>query len=108
MATASEAYAVDNNKYPLAVTLDQLSALVSPTYIRELPRKDAWGNEYVYLVTPDLQHYRFVSAGADGRFEPESLNIVLGDALAAQKRENTNADEDIVYQDGEFVRWVKE
>jgi hypothetical protein len=104
IATASEAYATDENHYPQAATMRDLDAIIAPTYIRTTPLKDPWGNEYAYIVSSDLQHYRIASAGSDGVFEVDSRYMAFGPELAAQHRDTTDPKDDLIYQDGEFVR----
>ncbi len=108
LATATETYGVDNNAYPDTRSLDDLAGMLAPIYIRELPREDAWGKEYTYVVSPDLQHYRFVSAGEDGRFEWDSDYALDESQLARQPRETANPDDDIIYQDGVFLQFPAE
>jgi hypothetical protein len=109
IATATEAYATDTNQYPQATTLDELDKFLSPTYIRTMPRKDGWGNEYTYIVSPDHQHYRFVSAGADGQLDYDSTRLTtIESELKGQQRATSDPNEDIIYQDGSFVRYPKE
>jgi uncharacterized protein DUF2059/type II secretion system (T2SS) protein G len=104
IATAAEAYATDENKYPAVRSYDDLGIVLSPTYIRTLPPADAWGTPFAYLVSADRQHYRFVSAGADQRFEPESL--LIEDVPAEfQGRLTAGQDADIIFQDGTFVQF---
>lgn len=93
-ATASEAYATDFNKYPDAKKIEELKPILSPTYIRTLPTTDAWGTLYAYVVSADKQHYRFVSAGPDKKFDPNSLQL---GSKAAQN-------DDLVFEDGVFVQ----
>src|SRR3979409_846700 len=90
LATAVEAYAVDNNKYPTAacatgvfstggteVTLDSSSfSALSPTYIAQPPKTDGWGRFYKYASDTALNHYRSQSAGSDGT----CVAVVLGTA----------------------------
>lgn len=103
IATASEAYATDENHYPKATTMDELRKLVEPMYVRTLPLRDAWDHEFVYRVSPDGQHYRIVSGGADGRIDPSS-EMIVAIAAHAPIRANQSLDEDIIYQDGRFVQ----
>jgi hypothetical protein len=84
LATASEAYATDYNKYPDAQDLDALDKLLSPVYIRTLPRNDAWGKAVHYVASESFQGYRFTSAGPDGVFE---------------------SSDDIIFEDGTFKQW---
>ena len=95
VATASEAYATDTNKYPDAKKIEELRPILAPTYIRNLPTTDAWGTPFAYFVSPDFSHYRFVSAGPDKKFDPSSLGIGKKPAKS----------DDIVFEDGTFVLW---
>ena len=107
IATASEVYATDENHYPKAATMEELRKVVEPTYIRTLPLRDAWGHEYVYRVTPDGQHYRIISGGADGRVDVSSETIVnLPENTPL--RTSKSLDEDIIYQDGTFLQVPEE
>lgn len=94
IGTASEAYATDENRYPDAKTIGALESILEPTYIRDLPRRDAWGNEFAFIRRPDTFGYRIVSCGPDGRVEPESL-------VTKSKPEKSD---DIIYEDGSFLR----
>ena len=104
IATAAEAYATDNNRYPAAASMEELRAFLEPTYVRTLPMKDSWGNAFVWRISPDGQHYRILSAGADGRLSFDSEVIDVN----AQPKQSDSLDEDIVYQDGTFLRFPKE
>lgn len=94
LAQASESFATDHNKYPNAKTMEELHPLLSPTYIRNMPVIDAWGTPFRYFVSDDGEHYRFVSAGLDKRFDPTSLAV--GKSLAKS--------DDIVFEDGTFLQ----
>lgn len=91
LATAIEARATDTNNYPTVKTLDELSKLVSPTYIRDMPRIDGWGHEYLYLGAPE--HYRIVSGGPDGKITEASRKRSMKSGFG----------DDIVYEDGAFL-----
>ena len=107
LATAVEAYAVDNNKYPAAacatgvfstggteVTLDSSSfSALSPTYIAQPPKSDGWGRFYKYAHDTAFNHYRVQSAGRDGTFAA----LVCGTT--------TDFNDDIGYVDGTFIQW---
>ena len=101
IATAVEAHGVDTEKYP-AVAFEELEAAIAPTYIREVPKVDAWGTPFEYVS--DGKHYRVVSAGADKRFEWSSRQL---DLTIAQPRLSDSLDADIIFQDGNFVQWPK-
>jgi hypothetical protein len=75
LQTAIEACGVDHSTYPMARTLEELRALVQPTYIATTPMKDAWGTPFRYLVSADGKSYRLVSAGSDRAFTEDSWKI---------------------------------
>jgi hypothetical protein len=95
LATAVEAYALDNKTYPAAATLDALIPMIEPIYVRKAPVVDAWGHPYVYVASADRKSYRLVSAGADGATDAKSW-----DAAGALK----SFDEDAVVSSGAFSR----
>ncbi len=104
LATAIEAYAVDNNTYPQAnaclagiyttttVTLatDSFSRL-SPTYIAQPPRTDGWSRFYTY--GSDGNNYVIASGGRDGS------------TVAPTCGTTTNFNNDIYYSNGTFIQW---
>jgi type II secretion system protein G len=108
LATAIEAYAVDNNNYPLGscqtgafttegpvMTLTTL-IILQPTYIAQAPRVDGW-QRFMYYNTagnptqPD--QYNIISRGRDGL--PQ----------AATCGSTTNFNDDIIYSNGTFLQW---
>ncbi|HEX7680298.1 MAG TPA: prepilin-type N-terminal cleavage/methylation domain-containing protein [Thermoanaerobaculia bacterium] len=107
IATAWEARATDLNKYNAAgaitlpaVTLnhDTMTTILSPTYIKSLPPKDGWGNDFVYNADVDFngvaaQAYSILSFGRDG----------VADARPGLA--TTNFDCDIIYQQGGFSQY---
>ena len=99
LATAVEAYATDENKYPPE---SELKKVLVPTYIKEMPEKDGWGNAYYYEVTPDGQHYRIASAGSDNAFAWDTRKITL--AEVKEPKYTDDLGEDIIYQDGTFLQ----
>jgi hypothetical protein len=101
LATALEARATDTNEYPIAL-LDDLEPMLSPTYIKTMPKVDGWGTPYRYLGDGD--HYRIISAGADHRFEPKLQSI--GSVVASLYTDDPDAD--IVYEDGSFIQAPRE
>ena len=93
IAVAVEAYAIDNKDlYPPTSNLDELSKLITPTYLRSMVRLDGWGKEYIYIS--DTKNYRILSAGADGRLSPDSQKIGV-----------TKGDfgDDLIFENGGFV-----
>jgi hypothetical protein len=99
VAVAIESYAIDNDSYPGPtngyVATDWLVQALEPTYVRELPRQDGWGN--TLLFWSDGQSYVILSSGSDGVRDWEH-----GDETS---RTTTSSDEDIVFRDGLFQRY---
>lgn len=104
VATAAEAYATDENKYPAVTSFSDLGRILSPIYIKRMPEKDAWGTPYLYVVSSDGQHYRFVSAGADKRFDFNASTIAMLPENNPGK-ESQNFDDDIIFEDGRFIQF---
>jgi hypothetical protein len=102
LATAVEMRATDENRYP-NVRFEELEALIVPTYIREVPKVDSWGTPYLYVA--DGEHYRFVSAGADRRFEWGSRHL---DRTRTEATLADDSDADIIFQDGTFLQSPRE
>lgn len=105
IATVVEAYAVDEERYPSAVTISALASLVEPTYVQKLPQKDPWGEEYVYLVNATRSRYRIVSGGSDRSIDGSS-RVIAAASADGEGRANRSTDDDIVYQEGRFVAWA--
>jgi len=99
IATAVEAYETDTNKYPQE---SELKKVLVPTYLKELPEKDGWGNAYFYTVSPDGQHYRIASAGSDNSFGWDTRKLTLTETK--EPKYSDDMGEDIIYQDGEFLQ----
>ena len=106
LATAVEAYAVDNNNYPAAAcpagsltggTFNSLGTNsftnLSPTYLAEPTRKDGWQRFYQYQLSSDSQAYAIRCLGRDG----QPTAIVCGTT--------TNFNDDILYSNGTFLQW---
>ena len=105
LATAVEAYAVDNNNYPAACngsvytangTVLQSGSFsnLSPTYIAQAPLKDGWQHFYTYNLSGDSQAYNIRSLGRDG--------TVDGGTTCGT---TTNFNNDIIYSNGTFLQW---
>jgi general secretion pathway protein G len=109
IATAWEARATDVNRYNAAgaltlpskdAGLSNLSANLSPTYVKSFPIKDGWGNPWnVYVDQPwgnsvAAQVYAIVSGGKDGSF-----------ATTEPGGATTGFDCDIVYSNGTFLQY---
>lgn len=104
VATSVEAWSVDHgDRYPAANDIRALVKLISPKYFRSPPLVDGWGTEYRYFVSQDGSSYRLASAGSDRKFSPATLGIPAGESAT----ENRDLAADIVYQNGEFLRYPK-
>lgn len=99
LASSIEAMATDTNAYP-DVSFDELEKLLSPTYIKTVPRVDAWGTPFAYVANGS--RYRFVSAGADRKFE-ESSQRLGPQRVEGVAQEDPNAD--IIFEDGSFIQY---
>jgi len=92
LSTSTEAYFTDHAQYPQVKTMEELRAKLSPEYLKKVPMVDGWGTPFAYRASRD--HYRFVSAGPDRKFNPTSLD--LGKTPAKS--------DDIIYADVELIR----
>jgi general secretion pathway protein G len=106
LATAIEAYAVDNNSYPAATscsggiytsasaTLSTSSfSNLSPTYIAQAPKIDGWGTFFRYGSDAPGNNYVIASYGRDRI----ATGILCGTT--------TNFNDDIYYSNGTFIQW---
>lgn len=105
LATAIEAYAVDSNVYPSSESVAELEPILAPTYIRELPRVDGWGEPFRYECRPasgdpsdPCDSYNLASGGRDRTFESS-------DYSSTSPTGTNGFDCDIVFADGFFVRY---
>jgi type II secretory pathway pseudopilin PulG len=112
VATAWEARATDTNSYDVksaaiphsgrkAITPAELAHVLEPTYIRHLPRTDAWGNELQLLVSDFDQGrantYSIRALGSDGRPDRDlSLSGITKDPA-----------DDVVFSNGSFIRYTE-
>ena len=105
IATAWESRATEVGSYSGAAsgltlttfTLDKMDTYVAPTYIRLIPHKDGWDDNFVVSTngtwgTPGANHYMIECYGRDGKAD---TNTVIGPT--------TNFDCDIVFSDGIFL-----
>ena len=84
IATGWEARATDTNRYnaagaivlpALTLNHDTMTTILSPTYIKSLPPKDGWGDDFVYnadraFADPlPAQDYSILSFGRDGKID---------------------------------------
>jgi type II secretion system protein G len=102
VATAWEARATDFNAYvaagiswpPASDVVSNLAPSLEPTYMKRVPRYDAWGTELHIGSTPGA--YSIFSYGADRQPGEENTNRI---------EVTTDYDCDIIYSDGQFVQY---
>jgi hypothetical protein len=84
-----------------AISREDLEKLLVPKYISQIPEKDGWGNPYEFHLNVQPNAKQAVmglrSAGRDGVFSGEIYEI--------GGFPDTEADQDIAWMDGYFVRW---
>lgn len=112
VSTAAESWAVDHDDlYPPSQTWTELQKELEPTYLKAMPLKDGWGNEFAYVVSEDRKHYRVVSAGSDNAFDWDSRRIVVKEPPkngappeAERVKLSDRLQDDIIFADGAFVQ----
>lgn len=94
VGTAVEAYGVDHQTYPPGnFTVSALRSYLEPVYIKKLPTKDTWGNQFLYESTDDGQSYTITSYGKDHKADlPSNYRGVI-----------TRFTNDITFSNGSFV-----
>ena len=101
-ATAVEAFAVDNGKYPGPtngyIEICALRGQLEPTYIKSLPCRDGWNNPLLYSCPGDQSRYRIVSNGKDGMQDRPYDDVV-------EQRQTTNFNDDIIFDTGSYIQW---
>jgi type II secretory pathway pseudopilin PulG len=98
-AMAIESYMTDNHKAPEAKTFAELNPILSPFYIKVLPLKDAWGNNfYYYHGTGDKKDdFAVASGGRDGVFNGwDQTGFYVVTTMKG-------FDNDIIFANGQFV-----
>jgi general secretion pathway protein G len=73
------------------LTWDEMTSMLSPTYLREVPKRDAWGTDLEYRTDNYLYYIR--SAGKNKSFE--------GDTYTTLRTQYFECD--IVYGNGQFL-----
>lgn len=70
LSMAIDAYIVDHKAAPVGKTLAEIKDKLAPKYIKEMPMKDAWGNDFQYThgVAAKKAEYAVGSGGRDGVF----------------------------------------
>jgi type II secretory pathway pseudopilin PulG len=97
IATAVEAYSVDNNFYPKVLTsFGDMGVYIQPTYIKRAPDQDGWQNSLGWLGTTDGTLYTLWSGGSD-------KNAALSVPTTLGPQSTFTAD--IIYSNGSFITW---
>tara|TARA_R110002020_G_scaffold309301_1_gene525158 strand:+ start:311494 stop:312024 length:531 start_codon:yes stop_codon:yes gene_type:complete len=82
---------------------DDMTKLLKPRYLQDVPRVDGWGNELEFYLSDNLLNSYVMlvrSPGSDGKFSGNTYTMGAFDSK--------NAAEDIVWADGYFVRWPEQ
>ena len=103
IASAWEARATDTHSYAAAgysfpatpISASTLQKMLSPTYLRDIPRFDGWSHPYDFAVAPDAKEYGIRSRGRDGVLDTGTIT----------PGETADADCDIIYANGSFVTY---
>jgi type II secretion system protein G len=102
IATAIEAFSVDNNRYPAGGSpLSDIRSSVEPRYIKKLPTVDAWNTPYDYIAGPTsatAQQYTIASCGKDGGGSGATCTPDL-----TYSGSTTNFNNDLVFSQGSFI-----
>ena len=110
IATAWEARALDTDGYTAAgvtfawpaVSLAHadVTAILTPDYLKAVPDEDGWGNLYQFSIdgATNSQVYAIRSAAYRGEFEGDTYEVGLTSKLEC----------DIVYSNGTFIRYPQE
>ena len=93
VGTASEAYAVDNNHYPIG-NIGAVEPVLEPIYIKNMPTVDGWNGGVDYDGQALGVGYTVKSWGKDATEEGSPA----GDST-------NDFDCDIIFIDGQFVQW---
>lgn len=107
IGAALEAYAVDNNQYPVVLSgeIKSLVSVVQPTYIRALPLSDAWGGAFRYYCLKPEGPYWVIAYGQD--VEPQKgLYKMDGSPSVEVPAENNSLDDDLIFSEGKFIRYA--
>lgn len=91
ISVALAAYSADNGEVPPGNSLEEINDKLSPFYIKNLPLKDGWGNNIMYVAGGENKtDYALASAGKDGVF------------MGWQQTQPTQSD-DIILKNGYWV-----
>ena len=83
-----------------AMSSANLSNLLVPQYLQELPQKDGWKTDLDYYVTTNFSQKKIMLTRSYGQ-----KGVADGGTYTAGAFEPTDYEQDIVWADGFFVRW---
>ena len=97
VATANEAYSIDNNQYYVLATgnVSGIASGMQPTYVKKVPSNDGWTNALKYNST--VSEYTVTSYGKD--------RSNSGGGTVAPNGGTTNFNADIIFSTGSFVQF---
>jgi len=105
IGSALEAYTEEDHDDDAVPRTGNVSTLIAALKATDkFPMIDIWGHPYEYVISPDGQHYRIVSAGADGIFEWDSRTIDTKSETGRGVRYRDRLEDDLIYADGAFVQ----
>ncbi len=99
LAMAIDAYIVEHKAAPVGKILADIKDQLQPKYIKEMPMKDAWGNDFQYShgVAAKKAEYAVGSGGKDGVFNGwEQAECYM---LSAMK----DFEKDLIIANGKFT-----
>ena len=94
LAVAIEAYAIDHSKFPVAADANALRSLINPIFIRTIPTRDGWNNDFV--IDSSGAEYTLGSPGKDGSG---------GLAACSGAPHCTDLNDAIIFSNGQFLQW---
>jgi Tfp pilus assembly protein PilE len=99
LSMAIDAYIVDHKAAPAGNTLAEIKDKLAPKYIKEMPMKDAWGNDFQYThgEAAKKAEYAVGSGGRDGVFNgwEQTENYIVSDIH--------DFDKDLIIANGKFT-----
>ncbi|HXT51885.1 MAG TPA: prepilin-type N-terminal cleavage/methylation domain-containing protein [Thermoanaerobaculia bacterium] len=81
-------------------TASELTSLLVPQYLQQVPDKDGWKIALEYRLTTDFSQKKIMLTRSYGQ-----LGSADDDSYTAGAFEPTDYEQDIVWADGFFVRW---
>jgi hypothetical protein len=102
IAVAIERYILEKRVAPQGNSIAEIRVQLEPEYIKQLPIKDAWGNDFAYSIGKSKTEYYLGSGGRDGLFNGFKQNG------SYSIKAITDFNNDIIIQNGEFILYPDE